>query len=373
MGKRIILCFDGTWNNPESNTNIFKIYSAMEPQSGEQIVHYIPGVGSSGSKLQRVVQGGTGEGILQKIRLGYDALARDYEPGDKIYIYGFSRGAFAARCLASIVSTFGLPTRYFGSDPATSGYTKKLGDRIFKEYRLRGLHKGVSARLSNHSVAPVPIEMVGVFDTVSSLGLSALFGKADLLRYGFLDADWHPNIKNSYQALALDEKRSEFAPVRWKEGPLTNVNQRMEQVWFAGAHSDVGGGYHSTSSLAPLNWMIQKAQKHGVTFDMKQVMKYSLDAAANPGKLHKSWSLAWGIPIPRDIPSGSTISSTIALHARDTQHYLPFNKVATVAADGTDLKSLERPRKPGEWVGPGMAVKIPRVDKGLQWGPLFLR
>src|SRR4051812_13399007 len=99
MGKRIVLCFDGTWNSPESGTNVHKLFDALGPDTDEQMRFYYTGVGAEGNKLQRVIEGATGEGIEKKIREGYDDLASVYEPGDQIYIFGFSRGAFAARCL----------------------------------------------------------------------------------------------------------------------------------------------------------------------------------------------------------------------------------------------------------------------------------
>jgi uncharacterized protein (DUF2235 family) len=353
MGKNIILCFDGTWNSPESETNIHKLFASAEGVEGQKAFYYT-GVGAEGSRLGRMVEGATGEGILDKIREGYDDLASVYEPGDRIYIFGFSRGAYAARCLASIVTTFGLPTRYWGEEPETKGYTKELGDVIFDEYKHRARRDDVAQEMKDHCVAKAPVEMVGVFDTVSSLGLGALFGKASWIRYGFLDADWHPGMNNCYQALALDERRVEFQPERWKDGPGNSPSHKMEQQWFPGVHSDVGGGYHSSSSHAPLLWMMSKAQGHGLEFDGKLMAKYAVEYAADMGDTHESWTPKWGLPKERALAQGSMLSSHVALRTA-AGGYTPkisFNETAgKVAPDGTDRFNMHRSRSPGEWVG----------------------
>jgi uncharacterized protein (DUF2235 family) len=357
MGKRIVLCFDGTWNSPESETNVYKLFTALGPPTAEQVGFYYTGVGAEGSALERVIEGATGEGILEKIRQGYDDLAKIYEPGDQIFLFGFSRGAYAARCLANMVASFGLPTRYWKSeDPGTSEYTKELGDVIFGEYRNRAYRDDLPLQLRDHCLAKASVEMVGVWDTVGSLGLTAAFGKVNPIRYGWLDPGWHPNILHSYQALAIDERRPSFAPLRWTDGPGPNDPEHgMEQVWFPGVHSDVGGGYKgSQQAECALGWMMIKARRLGLEFDRKLEFDYTLQTPDEFGKVHESWRAFWGPPKPREVPAGAALSSYVSLMKALEDSYQPknlvFNDAAQVAPNGTDLRNLHRRRGPGDWV-----------------------
>ncbi|HYD17948.1 MAG TPA: DUF2235 domain-containing protein [Patescibacteria group bacterium] len=353
MGKKIVLCFDGTWNTPENETNIHKIYEAVGPESEKLRRFYYTGVGTEGGPLKRVFAGAIGEGIADKIRQGYDDLASIYEPGDQIYIFGFSRGAFAARCLANMVASFGLPTRYYDSPEfSTSSYSVELGDKIFKAYKRRD--DEMPLELRNHCVAKAEVQMLGVFDTVASLGIAALHGGVSTLRYGHLDAEWHPNILNTYQALAIDEKRPEFKPMRFKKGPgAWDPNHGMEQVWFPGVHSDVGGGYDQSGHAEnALSWMIKRSQGAGLAFDAAKIGEYAVQAHEELADIHESWNPLWGPARVRDIPEGSAISGYVEL-ARAIGDYnpcnLPFNGAAAkVSPDGADIPASKP--QPGDWV-----------------------
>jgi len=355
MGKRIVLCFDGTWNTPESETNVHKLHQALGPDTEEQVSFYYQGVGTEGNPLMKIAGGAAGEGIVDKIREGFDDIAAIYEPGDQIYLFGFSRGAFAARCLAHVIAEYGFPTRYFDSDnPDTSHYNKYLGDVIFDEYKARKRRDDLPQIMKDHCVTGASVKMVGVWDTVGSLGLSAAFGKVNKLRYGYLEPEWHPNIQNSFQALAIDEKRSQFNPVRWRTGPGEHSpNHTMEQVWFPGVHSDVGGGYdHSAQAENALGWMIKRAIKCGLTFDREKIREYAVQDLDDLGVIHESWKPHWGIPKTRDVPGGSKLSGFVTLQ-QELDLYDPKNLPAgktktTVASDGTDLR--QKPPSVTGWV-----------------------
>ncbi len=197
--------------------------------SAAQVPHYDDGVGSDGLVVQKVAGGAFGTGLFQKIKEGYTKLAHDYEKGDEIFIFGFSRGAYTARSLAGMIGVCGLPTANFSDE---------VVDKAFEAYRNKDERTALLADLNKTcNLFDANITMVGVWDTVGSLGIPALFGGVAPLLYGFLDTSLNPKILNAYQALAIDERRGEFPPTLWTS---PSPGQTVEQVWFSGVHCDVG-------------------------------------------------------------------------------------------------------------------------------------
>ena len=149
--------------------------------------------------------------------------------------------------------------------------------------------------------------MVGVWETVGALGIPAAIGLVDPILYGFLDTTLHPDVLNAYQAVAIDEKRLEFPPTLWTGAPAPG--QTVEQVWFTGVHSDVGGGEPAgspgTTALSDitLGWMMAKAVPLGLQLDPQVLAKYALplDPKYALDQLHTSWSVLWGVPKVRSI------------------------------------------------------------------------
>jgi uncharacterized protein (DUF2235 family) len=284
MPKNIVLFIDGTWNKAidgeDGETNVHKLCTAAATNAGpssltagvpvarpgsRQVVHYLEGVGT-GAIFDRTGGGITGFGTAHRIREAYLFLALNYEAGDSVYLFGFSRGAFAVRALAGFVGLVGLLFREEASwidvEKAYKLYEKKIrGDSSYMSALVQRLKidEGRAAE-----VQPIPIHFIGVWDTVRKLG--AQVGSMDLTRRwtGHHDhTDVPEHITHVRHALALHELRPEFEPTLW-EG-TTLPGQSLQQVWFAGAHSDVGGGYRATElSNVALNWMAREASAHGL-------------------------------------------------------------------------------------------------------------
>jgi uncharacterized protein (DUF2235 family) len=323
MSKRIVFCADGTWDAPVSNTNVYRLYKALTV-TADQVTYYDDGIGSEATGIARVLAGAFGQGLFQKIQDGYTKIAHVYEPGDQVFLFGFSRGAYTARCLGGMVATCGLPTGSFTDSTVT---------QAFAAYRDRANRPALLAALAPSSLANVAIQMVGVWDTVGALGIPAIFGGIDEAAYGFLDTGLHPDVKNAYHALAIDEQRAQFPATLWSSSPAPGQN--IQQVWFSGCHSDVGGGTPQGGPVdggtrlcdITLGWMIAQAKAQGLTFDPVAIApyanafpaKYALDA------INQSWNPVFGPPRPRTIPANSSISNSVALRLQYGLTYTPGN------------------------------------------------
>lgn len=261
MSKRIAFCADGTWDNSSKHTNVYKLFKSLIVSSN-QMPFYDDGVGVNGLTILKLLGGAFGTGLWQNIREGYTKIAHVYEAGDEIFLFGFSRGAYTARSLAGMITACGLPTKNFTDD---------LVEVAFGAYRDKNNRASKLQKLSGCDMHDAKIKMVGVWDTVGSLGIPSMFGGVDPLLYGFLDTSLHPNVPNAYQALAIDEMRLEFPPTLWKSTGAPG--QTLEQVWFCGVHSDVGGGEpddaegETALSDITLTWMIDKAKGLGLEVD----------------------------------------------------------------------------------------------------------
>jgi uncharacterized protein (DUF2235 family) len=264
--KRIIVCCDGTWNNADTqttDTNVAilarSIHANQETGGVLQVVLYLSGVGTSGLHLETMIEGATGFGIDDNIRSAYMFVAQNYVPGDEVFLFGFSRGAFTARSLAGFIAACGVLKR------------QKLGDLAvaWHYYRTAVTRSPRDFVATCHSDCHVDaaIKFLGVWDTVGSLGIpGTLFSELDQRRYGFLNTGPSSVVKRGCHAMAIEEHRDAFVPTPWTGAAPADV--RIEQVWFAGAHSDVGGGY-ATRALAdiPLVWMAKKAEEEGLALD----------------------------------------------------------------------------------------------------------
>src|ERR1700733_11837015 len=152
MPKRIAFCFDGTWQAPLNGTNVYRLYKALTVSS-DQVTYYDDGVGADATGLNRVIEGAFGQGLLQKIQDAYTKIAHVYEEGDDIYLFGFSRGAYTARCLAGMIANCGLPRGSFTDDCVT---------KAFQAYRDPINRKAILATMSACGLADASIRMVGV-------------------------------------------------------------------------------------------------------------------------------------------------------------------------------------------------------------------
>jgi uncharacterized protein (DUF2235 family) len=323
MAKRIAFCADGTWQEPRQNTNVYQLYKALKI-TADQVAYYDDGVGAGLSGIDRILAGAFGEGLLDKIKDGYTKIAHVYEKGDQVFLFGFSRGAYTARSLAGMIAACGLPTGSF-SDSCV--------DKAFAAYRDRANRAAILAGLGACGLYDCGVEMIGVWDTVGSLGIPAIFGGVDEDKYGFLDTSLHPDVKNAYQCLAIDERRRQFPATLWQ--PSTVPGQVIEQVWFAGCHGEVGGGTTmgggvddlTTLSQMPMGWMVRKAAALGLQFDdattaLYQKMlpaKYALDM------LHETWTLVAGAPSLRPIAHDAHIANSVGVRIEYALTYQPGN------------------------------------------------
>jgi len=252
--RRLVLLFDGTWNKPESNTNVERLRRLIAPVDAlgnAQLVNYIPGVGVKRG-LTHLLGGAFGYGLSGNVLDGYRWLCETWQPGDDIYLFGFSRGAYTARSLGGLIRKCGLLKR------APDGSVAKADtSRAYAFYQDVATKPGdplAVAFRAEHSIE-VDIHFIGVWDTVGSLGIpvTASWFPYARARYQFHDTELSKIVKYAYQALALDEHRGDFAPAVWTRNPytvkpgesLTSKKQEqieIEQRWFIGSHSDVGGG-----------------------------------------------------------------------------------------------------------------------------------
>ena len=264
--KRIVVCCDGTWNADDTqtdDTNVALIARSVHgsQQTGGvlQIVLYLRGVGTSGLKLESFIEGATGVGVDDNIRSAYQFICQNYVPGDEIYLFGFSRGAFTVRSLAGLITACGVLFRQ----------SLEALPEAWKYYRSPKPHS--PATFAKQCLAQCHIKpeltFLGVWDTVGSLGIpGSLLASKNKELFAFHDTSPSPLVKRGAHALAIDEHRHDFTPTFWT-GELPQ-DATIEQVWFAGAHSDVGGGYN-TRGLAdiPLVWMAKRAEMAGLSLD----------------------------------------------------------------------------------------------------------
>jgi uncharacterized protein (DUF2235 family) len=269
--KRLIVCCDGTWNRPDevsdglaAPTNVAKIALGLadgDDDGHEQLLHYETGVGTR--RGERFTGGAFGVGLSRNVLDGYRFLVDNYEPGDTLYFFGFSRGAYTARSLAGLVRNSGIlrPEERDRIDDAYVLYRRPDKDSV---------PSGIAAELfrRSHSYGETYIDFVGVWDTVGALGIPIDGLRLPLLSrlWTFHDTTLSRYVLNAFHALAIDERRRPFRPTLWEQKPDAE-GQTLEQVWFAGVHSDVGGGYSDTGlSEIPLLWMAAKARSCGLAF-----------------------------------------------------------------------------------------------------------
>lgn len=318
MAKRIVMCTDGTWDDPQKATNVALMHDAAQAIPGVQQVLYNDGVGVNGTPVHKLLGGAFGAGLFERVKRAYGDIAAIYNSGDEIFIFGFSRGAYTARSVAGMIAVVGLPTR-----PTADGFV----DDAFAAYRERdpAERKARLEALAPFALEDAKITMLGVWDTVGALGIPAMFGATDSLIYGFLDTTLHPDVLNAYHALAIDERRVEFTPTLWTSPAAPG--RTMQQVWFAGVHCDVGGSYAETFlSDITLGWMMRKASGLGLQFSDAAKTRYFMARPQSAvGAIHESWSAVWGVCRHRDISGDACLSDSVVLRCAGLSAYRPVN------------------------------------------------
>jgi len=269
MSKRIVICADGTWNRPEKNlkkdvpTNVLRLARAIKPfgrGDTPQQVFYDWGVGSY---YNSVVGGATGKGLNKNIVDDYRYIVQNYTPKTELFLFGFSRGAYTVRSLCGLINNCGILKRP----------DARLIQAAFVHYKRSGKDYAPGGRKSiefrgAHSHPSREVKFVGVWDTVGAMGIPFSFlGLLDD-KDEFYDTKIGSNVRVARHAIAIDELRRDFEPTVWQ--PRENLD--LKQVWFAGAHSDVGGSYRrdedgSLLSDVPLDWMMREADGAGLALE----------------------------------------------------------------------------------------------------------
>jgi uncharacterized protein (DUF2235 family) len=277
--KRLAVFLDGTWNAVGDNTNVWRLKSLCAPKTSDgvvQLVYYDIGVNG-------FIGGAFGKGLNANIAQAYEWLIDNYSPGDDIFIFGFSRGAYTARSLAGLIAKHGMlkAGAPLGVKQLYERYKRKDDRTVWQLQRASALGELTDASVEEQWLLkysePINIKMVGVWDTVGALGIP-FFSIQGISRqtFGFLHTGLRTMIENGYHALAIDEHRKDFAPTLWTVRKPTDPGaftapprdiSSVEQRWFVGAHANVGGGCESDLlAQIPLRWMMKKASIHGLAF-----------------------------------------------------------------------------------------------------------
>jgi len=261
--RRLIVCCDGSWHQLASNypTNIVKLAQAVKRRDAKgipQVVHYSKGIGAgSRSRLKGLLGLGLDEDIIE----AYTFLALNHEPGDEVYLFGFSRGAYTVRSLAGMIHCCGLVER---------DQMRRIPE-AYELYRDRGVSpRAPRACLFRDShCVPVPIQVLGCWDTVGALGfpieipgisVDQLFNK----RFAFHDTRINASVRHAFHAKAIDEMREVFRVTQMKK--IDRRGQVIEEAWFPGDHSCIGGGRKAKAPLSNrcLIWMLERIEAHGL-------------------------------------------------------------------------------------------------------------
>lgn len=382
-GKTIIFCADGTWNGlPSSNdspqahsavaadttselgeglagcSNVYRLFDCLRgdiqaavsdkkeqekifsPQNSPlQVAKYIHGVGDSSNVVQKFAEGAFGIGVVARIARGYTYISRNYNKGDTIVIVGFSRGAYTARALAGLITTMGLLKPDLASDPDNKYSNAFATWNMYRERKHRGLIQELTdffttvaekrlisdvVRISDDSFVgnSIKVQAVAVWDTVGAMGIPFMNWQIpgttfDLFQ--FTDTRLSESVLYGFHAMSIDEKRPPFTPTFWDD--RNNITQRL----FAGAHSDVGGGYdnHGLANIT-LQWMIKNLQAAtAIQFDADCVAKYAPDALDTA---HRPWAkLGYQILNPRDrkYPQGHRMEVDTSVRTRSEAPGVP--------------------------------------------------
>lgn len=348
MARKLIVCCDGTWNSEDNKdngvlapTNVFKIFNALRSDQ-IQLTRYQCGVGSGGL-VDKVMGGTIGLGLSEDIRDCYQWLATHYQEGDELFLFGFSRGAFTARSLGGMIGQCGIVR--FASDEGMGEVVERIYDQGYRK-------KQPLADLAFYPASQA-IRFIGVWDTVGALGIPDDKGLLNLLdrpdNYRFHDVKLGQHIATARHAVSIDEKRGSFTPTLWESAP----GRDMKQIWFAGVHSDVGGGYKEQGlSDITLDWMIREAGQCGLVFRESAISQLHPDPA---GLLHESHIglMKLLLTSPRSLPN--LHSAEIHKSVNERREVSPINQLPYLptkewSAEGSITLDIYA-RHPWYWTG----------------------
>ena len=280
MPKNIVVFSDGTGQEggKGNNTNVYKLFNMIVDRSPEQIGFYDRGLGTGWRKFTGSV---AGVGMSRNIRECYEFLFENFQAGDRIYLFGFSRGAATVRSLSGLIHMFGILPK---SRPELIGqaYGIYKSRRESREQRAKDF-------VARHHTMWTKVRLLGVWDTVAALGVpsrsvSAVLDRLPFFKHRFHNFELSECVEHARQALAVDDERKTFHPLLWD--PKIRDYQTMKQVWFCGMHTDVGGGYaKSALSDIALEWMVREAEQAGLHI----YPRHRITTAPDPdGHMHDS-------------------------------------------------------------------------------------
>ncbi len=374
MPKNILIFSDGTSNDSGGITskpkaeldpfggysNVFRLYLASRPEGNpsisesKQIAFYDPGLGSVEEELQPDVEiaapglaglvpkrlysllsKATGLGITRNIRDCYGFIAKNYEQGDRIYLFGFSRGAYTVRSLGGLLGLLGVPKAEYMQDEKAVRQIISDSVELYKKRKETELQRAAKEKCVEgvlHKYIPVSPHVIAVFDTVRSLGfmpiVDTVFSKwaanwvERLAPHKFHDHMLGTGVKFAFHAISIDENRWHFDITPWEDNPDAPGSQMVEQAWFPGVHSDVGGAYADTEDgrgrdlgRLSLRWMVNQLKEPGVGLIIEEARldlnrgskQYHLGIRHDERKKHR-WPLGYrcgharGIAVDPDPP-----------------------------------------------------------------------
>lgn len=292
MSKNIVIFSDGTGQlgGEGANTNIYKLFNIIEDRTPSQISFYDPGIGSI---RRSPIALGSGLGFSKNIIDCYNFIFENYQAGDNIYLFGFSRGAATVRSLSGFIHLFGiLPSSR--KDLVNQAY------KIYKTSNIERRREKAYEFINKHHTMWTKIEFLGVFDTVAALGVGAkLINKflnwTDCFKHNYHDFSLSQSVVHACHALSIDEERKAFNPVLWE--PKILSGQTLKQVWFPGVHTDVGGGYNESGlSDSAYEWMLKEAKDKGLRIYDESRIQISPDP---DGFMHEEKYIFWKLPYSR--------------------------------------------------------------------------
>lgn len=256
MPKNIVVFSDGTGQlgGVGEDTNIHRLFKMVLDRSPERVASYDRGLGTG----TRYLGAATGLGISKNILECYQFIFDNYQSKDKVYLFGFSRGAFTVRSLSGFLNLIGIL-------PSSRPELIKEAYEIYCQEKRDKRQQLVDEFKGRHHVMSCPVEVIGVWDTVAALGLPLPALQAiNPFKTKFHDTQMAPNVKNGFHALSIDDERKSFHPTLWNERKKKD-DQVIEQVWFRGVHTDVGGGYKQRGlSDTSLKWMLDRVVPLGL-------------------------------------------------------------------------------------------------------------
>ncbi|MEM7506403.1 MAG: DUF2235 domain-containing protein [Pseudomonadota bacterium] len=338
MSRNLVYISDGTLTSIREGeeSHAGRLYRLLEErgQRPSQFFDYDRGV--QGNGWRKWMNAVSGAGINRSILRGYAFLSTRWRPGDRIFLFGYSRGAYAVRSLAGMIGKMGL---------VRDGHRGERRLRAaFGIYR-DGDNPEIEAFANKHCHRDVPIEVIGIWDTVRALGLPyPLLSYLAPAATEFHDHTLGRHINHGYHALALDEDRTAFKPILWEKTP--DWEGRLEQVWFPGAHADIGGDIRGPDPARPLshipfNWILRNGAQHGLLLPDRWQDRFPEDAAAAMIGCRTGIARAFLLRQRRvtSLGDGTALHLSIAQRMRAIASYRPFGDTSQtpidIAAEGT--------------------------------------